>query len=594
MATKIGFDASLANTGVDWVTVGNDVVKTLKQQETNRENTRVQAKQALQEEIKNLAATELGKDAEANQWIMNGVDSITGTGLIDQRLWESGVLSTKDYLRNRANRKNGTELVLQAFNTYTDDYEAIMEGIKSTELSSKTLDLRAQLDSLFDFGKTGIYINPQDGEVNVAKKELVDGVYRMSDNPSEFLNASEMLQAATSKYNRFKALEEAEVLAKSVAQTVLRTVGGTDIKEAYRAVEGLSSEEQTKLKEARLGQVKSILNNEKAGSFLADYLKEGYSFVRTIEEANADEKKILVNQDGSTNFEDSKHGEAQLSYAVQEFDKLLETYLPKTRKEKIVSEKDKSKKADSTKEGNKVSDLAKMQSGTKQERIVSASDAAGRDDSVTQIIETVDDIYFVRTDAKGNVTTTPYPRPESTINWVKGAASGVTDIEDLTKALKFSGIEEGMTRADITEDGALKEITLPDGTTVLGNVLFKRTAPAKKESPFVKLDKKLETLPEDLFTKQTADGATIVKTLQDKYEGLKFTFVEGDYTDSITVTNPAGETLELKYDGSKEGDRQKLIEFVSAYYSADVKRMLPIAGNLGISENEIQQRIGNY
>jgi len=47
MATKIGFDASLANTGVDWVTVGNDVVKTLKQQETNRENTRVQAKQTL-------------------------------------------------------------------------------------------------------------------------------------------------------------------------------------------------------------------------------------------------------------------------------------------------------------------------------------------------------------------------------------------------------------------------------------------------------------------------------------------------------------------------------------------------------------------
>ena len=77
------------------------------------------------------------------------------------------------------------------------------------------------------------------------------------------------------------------------------------------------------------------MENEKAGSFLADYLKEEYSFVRTIEEADADEKKILVNQDGSTNFEDSKHGKAQLSYAVQEFDKLLETYLPKTRKEKV-------------------------------------------------------------------------------------------------------------------------------------------------------------------------------------------------------------------------------------------------------------------
>ena len=57
----------------------------------------------------------------------------------------------------------------------------------------------------------------------------------------------------------------------------------------------------------------------------------------------------------------------------------------------------------------------------------------------------------------------------------------MTGVKDLTKALKFSGIEEGMTRADITTDGALKEITLPDGTTVLGNVLFKRTAPAKKK-----------------------------------------------------------------------------------------------------------------
>lgn len=481
MATKIGFDASLANTGVDWVTVGNDVVKTLKQQETNRENTRVQAKQALQEEIKNLAATELGKDAEANQWIMNGVDSITGTGLIDQRLWESGVLNTKDYLRNRANRKNGTELVLQAFNTYTDDYEAIMEGIKSTELSSKTLDLRAQLDSLFDFGKTGIYINPQDGEVNVAKKELVDGVYRMSDNPSEFLNASEMLQAATSKYNRFKALEEAEALAKSVAKTVLRTVGGTDIIEAYRAVEGLSSEEQTKLKEARLGQVKSVLNNEKAGSFLADYLKEEYSFVRTIEEADADEKKILVNQDGSTNFEDSKHGEAQLSYAVQEFDKLLETYLPKTRKEKIVSEKDKSKGETAKQEAKTVTILAEMQAGkTVGDRKISATNLAGleKNKNIVKIVEYTDKLIVTRQNTKGETFTEEIIKPSSTRDFVKGASTMFTNIKDLNKALEQSGIT-------IDSIGATNIV---DGT-----VLFERKSPPKKKGGLTKFNEQIDS-----------------------------------------------------------------------------------------------------
>lgn len=558
MATKIGFDASLANTGVDWVTVGNDVVKTLKQQETNRENTRVQAKQALQEEIKNLAATELGKDAEANQWIMNGVDSITGTGLIDQRLWESGVLSTKDYLRNRANRKNGTELVLQAFNTYTDDYEAIMEGIKSTELSSKTLDLRAQLDSLFDFGKTGIYINPQDGEVNVAKKELVDGVYRMSDNPSEFLNASEMLQAATSKYNRFKALEEAEALAKSVAKTVLRTVGGTDIIEAYRAVEGLSSEEQTKLKEARLGQVKSVLNNEKAGSFLADYLKEEYSFVRTIEEADADEKKILVNQDGSTNFEDSKHGKAQLSYAVQEFDKLLETYLPKTRKEKIVSESDKSRGITAKTEQDTVTLLAQLQSGQKeQDRKIAATNLAGleKNSNIVKIVEFQDRLEITRQNTKGETVTEDIIKPSSTTEFVKGASTMLTDIKDLNKALEQSGIT-------IDSIGATNIVD--------GNVLFERTTPPKPPSGLVRFDAQLTSdFNPDILSKTTYEDSSIMGVLTPiatKYgvrisnpsgvsESLRFEIGEGN--------NVVDQTVELG-ETTKEGILNSLKGFIKA------------------------------
>ncbi len=549
MATKIGFDASLANTGVDWVTVGNDVVKTLKQQETNRENTRVQAKQALQEEIKNLAATELGKDAEANQWIMNGVDSITGTGLIDQRLWESGVLSTKDYLRNRANRKNGTELVLQAFNTYTDDYEAIMEGIKSTELSSKTLDLRAQLDSLFDFGKTGIYINPQDGEVNVAKKELVDGVYRMSENPSEFLNASEMLQAATSKYNRFKALEEAEVLAKSVAQTVLRTVGGTDIKEAYRAVEGLSSEEQTKLKEARLGQVKSILNNEKAGSFLADYLNEGYSFVRTIEEADADEKKILVNQDGSTNFEDSKHGEAQLSYAVQEFDKLLETYLPKTRKEKIVSESDKSKGETAKQEAKTVTILAEMQAGKNEDdRKIAATNLAGleKNQNIVKIVEYTNKIIVTRQNTKGETFTEDIIKPSSTRDFVKGASTMFTNIKNLNKALKQSGIT-------IDSIGATDVV---DGT-----VLFERKSPPKPPSGLVRFDaqltsdfnpnilSKVKYNDDDLAAALSVEATNYGVTISDEgIEKLTFSIGSGNNlkTQEVDLTDIKGSDEEKK------------------------------------------------
>mgnify|MGYP003666649043 FL=1 len=105
-------------------------------------------------------------------------------------------------MRNRANRTQGTDLVLSAYKTYNKNYDAVMEGINDKSLAGeKMLFLKAQAESMFDFGKTGLYINPLNSEINVAKKQLVDGAYVMSDNPNEFLNASELMQAASAMYN---------------------------------------------------------------------------------------------------------------------------------------------------------------------------------------------------------------------------------------------------------------------------------------------------------------------------------------------------------------------------------------------------------
>ena len=576
MATKIGYRPELAATGIDWFTVGADVAKTLKEQEEAREKTRVEAKNALQKEIKDLAATELGKDAQANQWIMNGVDAITGTALIDQRLWQNGVLSTKDYMRNRANRKNGTELVLQAFNTYKKDYDSIMEGITNGELSSKTLDLRAQLESLFDFGKTGVYINPKDGEVNVAKKNLVDGVYQMSDNPDEFLNASELMQAATSKYTRFKAKEEAAALAESVAQTVLRTVGGTDIKQAYLALEGASSETQKKLNQARLDQVKSILTDEKAGSFLSDYLKEGYSFTRSKDEADADSKKILVNQDGSTNFEDSKHGKEQYEKAVQKFDELLETYLPKESKAKLVSEREKDAARTAKTEQDTVTLLAQVQSGQKeQDRKIAATNLAGleKNKNIVKIVEYTDKLIVTRQNTKGETFTEDIIKPSSTRDFVKGASTMFTDIKDLNKALEQSGITiDSIGATDIVD----------------GNVLFERTTPPKPPSGLVRFDAQLAAdFNPNILSKTTYEDSSIMGVLTPiatKYgvrisnpssygESLKFEIGEGD--------NVVDQTVELG-ETTKEGILNVLKGFIKSNKDATERFLALESGTTGI------------
>lgn len=341
MATKIGFKAQplIDSGGVDWLSVGRDVVKTLTDQEKAREETRQKGEQAYRDEIKRLGSVELGKDALANQWIMNTVDSITGTAGIDQKLWKSGALSTKDYLRNKANRKNGTDLVLQSYNTYNKNYNEVMDGIANGTLAKeKMLFLRAQAESMFDFEKTGVIVNPETSEVSVAKKDLVDGVYVMSENPNEFLNASELLQASSALYTAFDADKAASDLAKDVAQTVLRNMGGTDIEQAYKALYNAPKGTQAKLNQARKDQIRAILNSEDAGAFLTDYLNEGFSFTKDSDEAATKNgemsKMILLNQDGSTSLT-----EEQLNYAVDKFDGILEAYLPKKQKAPLPKKK---------------------------------------------------------------------------------------------------------------------------------------------------------------------------------------------------------------------------------------------------------------
>jgi len=483
MATKIGFKAQplIDSGGVDWLSVGRDVVKTLTDQEKAREETRQKGEQAYRDEIKRLGSVELGKDALANQWIMNTVDSITGTAGIDQKLWKSGALSTKDYLRNKANRKNGTDLVLQSYNTYNKNYNEVMDGIANGTLAKeKMLFLRAQAESMFDFEKTGVIVNPETSEVSVAKKDLVDGVYVMSENPNEFLNASELLQASSALYTAFDADKAASDLAKDVAQTVLRTVGGTDIEQAYKALYNAPKGTQAKLDQARKDQIRAILNSEDAGAFLTDYLNEGFSFTKDSDEAAAKNgemsKMILLNQDGSTSLT-----EEQMNYAVDKFDGILEAYLPKKQKFKTETEGDISRKTTGKTDQDTVTLLAQLQSGQKeQDRKIAATNLAGleKNSNIVKIVEFQDRLEITRQNTKGERVTEDIIKPSSTTEFVKGASTMLTDIKDLNKALRQSGIT-------IDSIGATGIVD--------GNVLFERTTPPKPPSGLVRFDAQLNT-----------------------------------------------------------------------------------------------------
>ena len=222
------------------------------------------------------------------------------------------------------------------------------------------------------------------------------------------------------------------------------------------------------------------------------------------------------------------------------------------------SESDKSRRITGKASGRIVTSLATMQAGkTLEERVLSASDIAGRDDTIIKIVETPDEILVTRqSSTKGaQPVTTPYPRGEATLSFVKGAASGLTGVEDINTALKNSSLTEGMVAAPITETA----------------VLFERTTPPKPPSGLVKFDTQLANdFNPNILSEITYEDSSIMGELTPiatKYgvrisnpskvtESLTFEIGEGNQMVSQTVE--LGET-------TKEGILNALKGFIKSF-----------------------------
>ena len=553
MATKIGFKAKplIDSGGVDWVSVTKDVVNTLTEQEEAREATRVKGQADYAADVKKMVETPLGKDAEANEWLTNGITSITGSAGMDNRLWRSGALSTKDYMRNRANRTQGTDLVLSAYKTYNKNYDAVMEGINDKSLAGeKMLFLKAQAESMFDFGKTGLYINPLNSEINVAKKELVDGAYVMSDNPNEFLNASELMQAASAMYKGFDANKAAATLAESVGQRLIRDGFGNTIESAYMAVTGADNDTKNKIKQARLDQVRGILNDEAAGAYLTDTLKEGFSFTKDADEAATKNgvmsKMILLNQDGST-----KLSEKQMEYAVDKFDTLLEVFLPKEKKAPLPEKKSDSEKRRIGQVESAVDNIAKLWYGTTQEIDAASKFLKGIIPNLVGIDVQENKVILTKTDKDGSATGdkgSRYP-----VEYAR---------EDFNLFIEsISGELGGNVSASEAVNIATK--SLPTGRTAKGGIgTFLIPEAASLPQKFSNYVETYLTTTEPL-SKDETEAASQLEGLLKPFGN--FEIEEFGYGDNITIKYPTGKKtapLELDVDLSDSNAVKKIVNFL--------------------------------
>tara|TARA_R110002012_G_scaffold148679_3_gene307603 strand:- start:4644 stop:6290 length:1647 start_codon:yes stop_codon:yes gene_type:complete len=341
MATGYGYVRDSKPLRINWEEIGNRMSESVERELEGREQRKDKIDQGIADYNKSLLDQPQGTNAEVNRF-MGDFTSDAGDAMRKaERLLKSGQMSERDFYKFRANANQGTGLMFEAGKKFNEGYDEAMRRFGAGESQAKENWMRQQTEGFLNFADNGAYINPLTGEVNVARRDKVTGV--ISTNPGDFANASELVQQATRQYDSFDLDGAVNNAVKGLRTTLIRESNGRTTKQFFQALQDgtLDDEEVALLAKAKIDMVASFtVNPDNVSSILTGNIgalpeKEGgasYDFTYDEEEAKKNPHLILVNPDGTNNF-DTPNGKKQLEAAQKYAEARFEASLGGERKE---------------------------------------------------------------------------------------------------------------------------------------------------------------------------------------------------------------------------------------------------------------------
>ena len=309
-------------TQINWADIGKQMTDAISAEVKDREGRKEAIDTASSKYAKDLLDQPQGSNAEVNRFMADFSNDAMEQARQDLADLKSGRIKERDYYRKRANLDQGTALMFQAGKGFNANYDKAMERAQTMKSSKREIYLRSQMEGFMNFSGTGAYINPLTAEVNVAKRDS-DG--NLSSNPNDFSNVSELLRLSTAEYDRYDVNKAVKDVVDNLGDVSFTDAFGKKVKMPLNEVYG-TKERREQMNKAKEDMITSILANEdNTSSILADSML-GYDFTRDKNEAAKNDKLILIEPDGSVNFE-SVNGKKQMEAARQYVDGLFESSL---------------------------------------------------------------------------------------------------------------------------------------------------------------------------------------------------------------------------------------------------------------------------
>ncbi len=174
--TYYGYAERNADAYVDYGEIGKYTTEMLDETIRVRQEKKDALDKATRDALKQIANTPVGAHASARQSALKMADVVSKNLLIQEKLMKSGKLDPRDYLIYNQNALDGIDLAFNANKAYQENYQKIIDGVNSEEMSGLTLENAAIAESYGDWNTNGYMMSPEGNlMVGIEKEEIING-----------------------------------------------------------------------------------------------------------------------------------------------------------------------------------------------------------------------------------------------------------------------------------------------------------------------------------------------------------------------------------------------------------------------------------
>ena len=210
-----------ADTRVDWSAISTNLVKTLKDQEADRETQRQEIDKESVAVGKRLADAPQGANKAASTWILNASADAAQLMMTQNRLLKSGIVDPRDFTINRQNVDNSFAALKTIADTANKESELTMKRINAGEGQPKSMQFEGvaaqRVNDFQDFSKTRVFWNPDDG---VASIGILNDLGTLSDNPADFSTIEGAVNQMQARYDKIEYTPSLQKWADSLGENI--------------------------------------------------------------------------------------------------------------------------------------------------------------------------------------------------------------------------------------------------------------------------------------------------------------------------------------------------------------------------------------